>query len=279
MIPAPQDSSVPFPAWALRWLLGFWLVGALPAVADPASVVGVAESRTTIAVDAAQGIRVQARQAPMGRMLAALAAETHIPIHIPAGLDTGLTATCAAASIKPLLACLLGPDANLMFRYEQGRPAEIWVLAAGTRPVATVAPPLPKSGLAAEPPSVEQLLAQATGGDAEQRATALGRLIVDGRVDAAELRGALETALGDSDPEVRAQAVFGLTRQGGDTTPEVLWRAFEDPDESVRMTALDGAGEDAQGLALLRQALADRAADVREFAALKLDSLSGAAGR
>jgi hypothetical protein len=222
-------------------------------------------------------------------VIEALAAKTGVRIHAPALPDQPVTADCAAEAVKPVLECLLGGPANLMIRYADGRPAEIWVLASSlgsgqSSGEAATPPPTPAQAPAAKPElaalSADELLALAASNEpGERRVNALSRLIAAPSTDPALLRNALETALTDADGEVRAQAVFGLARQDGGESPEQLQSALSDRDSSVRLMAVDMAGSDAQSVEFLRTALKDRDHAVRDMAALKLEEAAETAAR
>lgn len=254
-------------------------LGAIWAVPESAYSAGEPQGQLAVHVETGGRVRLEARQAPMPQLIEAIAAKTGTRIHYQARPGALVTASCAGSEAKPLLRCLLGADANMMVRYERGAPAEIWVLATGTEEGGDAAALATQSAAAARPttsgtagsPDIGRLLAQAHDPSAGRRADALVRLVADERVDAGTLRQTLEAAFADEDAEVRAQAVFGLAQQGGDEAPRWLRAALNDPDESVRLMAVDSAGGDAQSLALLREALADQDDTVRELAALKLE--------
>ena len=243
----------------------------------PALTVAAGQVSVVLGQAPQQAIRVEARNASMAQVLDEIAAKTGVRIHHLTLAETLVTeATCAGAELKPILTCLLGPKTNLMRKYERGRPSEIWVLGAGAQarpdPGAAAKTPGPQPGPQDSGPTVGQLLEEAHSRKPTERIQALGQLIANPMVDPATLKQALETALADEDGEVRAQAVFGLTRQGGEEAAEVLRAALGDSDADVRLMAVDSAGDDAAGRALLQQALADSDEIVREFAALKLNS-------
>ncbi len=227
----------------------------------------------------------------MGRVIEELAHETGIRVHYSVLPEEPVTASCAGTTLRPILECLLGNEADLMFRYPEGfakdglskQPSDVWVLAssfegAGGRVVAGVPDDVarrPMEAARAGEEDTDALLARAGGKNPVERVKAIGRLIVDKSVDEALLRAALEKALADEDAEVRAQAVYGLSQRGGDGYPDLLRSALSDRDASVRLMAVDSAGSDALGLAVLREALADRDETVRVLASAKLEAAEG----
>jgi hypothetical protein len=260
---------------------------------------GVGSRVRVIMPEGATGaIRLEARQARLGQMLDRIADETGVRIHYPL-LPEGLqTVTCVGQTVKEVVECLLGPEADLIARYagtpsKEGsgaRPSELWVL--GTSFVSDQASADTWDGRCAgpdteqaaercgrrqgtvEPEDAGQLLERATSKDPALRSDAIAHLPDGGRVDDATVRRTLEAALSDADASVRAQAVHGLARIGGVDAMAMLHEALHDRDASVRLMAVDSAGTDAQGIALLREALADSDETVRAFAATKLEPLS-----
>lgn len=239
---------------------------------------------------------LEAKDAPLPQVLEEMARATGIRIHHRAPPEARVTATCADPAIKRVMECLLGPGANLMFR-ESDRasksrwPAEIWVLGTGDgegrSSVASEGASPRADGRQGEdaalktaptgdeaPADIPKLLDQARSEDPEQRAEALSRLIADGGADAATFRNLLGQALSDADAEVRAQAVYGLARPGGEGTAEMLRAALRDGDSSVRLMAVDSIGNGLESLDLLRSALTDGDETVRTLAAMKLEPLA-----
>ena len=106
--------------------------------------------------------------------------------------------------------------------------------------------------------------------DPAERADALALLVIKGRAGDADIRKALETALTDKDANVRAQALSSLARREGDGAAAQLQAALQDSDVSVRLMAVDSAGNNP---ALLQQAVTDRDETVRTLATMKLEAL------
>lgn len=289
----------------LRTAFVFTVVPAL-ALADAGQDGAKNQSiRLNIAAGKPQIIALEARQAPLGQVLDEIAKGTGIPVHysvLPEGL---VSATCAGETLKGVLTCLMGSDTNLLFRYPTGaskdgspaQPAEVWVLGTNfERQPPSIDREHADQCLAAdgrESPSQHghtgksdteatqsqsretgKLLERASGSDPAQRVQAIATLAANHLADEPLLRKTLEQALSDENADVRAQAVYGLAQRGGAEAPAFLRAALQDSDASVRLMAVDSAGNDSQSLGLLQEALADPDETVSALAAMKLESYS-----
>lgn len=254
-------------------------------------------------------LRLQASQAPLGAVFGKIASETGVRLHYSIPSEQLVTVDCAGTTLRQVLACLLGPRADLVFRYAKGAPAEdeagalpaeIWVLAssvdaddtplgAGHSGYCTAlaaqgsvafsragkgANSTPADPAHANPDVSGSLVELANAEDPRRRADAIARLTVEGRADDPAVRQTLLAALADDDANVRAQAVSAVARRDGAGANTALREALHDGDESVRLMAVDSAGSDAQGLALLQEALLDSDETVRALAAMKLEPFS-----
>lgn len=120
-------------------------------------------------------------------------------------------------------------------------------------------------------------LSLANSAEPAERMQGLQRLAGQSAGSEVAVRRVLQEAFVDGDADARAQAVFGLGRNGGEEAIATLERALEDQDASVRLMAvdtIDGAGE---SISLLRDALNDADETVRQLAALKLERIAGQA--
>lgn len=242
-------------------------------------------------------IRLEAKQASWEQVFDELARTTGARIHYPVPLAGTITATCAGTTFKQIMECLLTPEADFILRFPGGSqqagpmdiPAEIWVLQSSFGMSNATAFGKKNAGICAHPdsaagtgqcrhlqiPQVQseaaQLLASAHALDPAVRADAIARLATEGGADDTAVKEALGSALLDENPEVRAQAVFGLAHREGAEAAAVLQEAMHDSDASVRLMAVDSAGENA---ALLQDALSDNDETVRALAAMKLETLS-----
>ncbi|TAN48933.1 MAG: hypothetical protein EPN21_13705 [Methylococcaceae bacterium] len=217
--------------------------------------------------------RLEVRQAVPDAVFDYLGRSGGVRIHAAKTSAALLTATCEGATLRRIVECLLGPSANLAFRYPPERstagtqpsPTEIWVLAAG--PSAADGLDTQHAPDAGEPDKVLRFLEMLGASDATQRASALSGLALLGDPGNSRIHQALTGALSDADANVRAQAVSALARRDGAQAAEFLRAALYDNDATVRLMAVDHAGSDS---ALLQAALADSDETVRALAALKL---------
>lgn len=242
-------------------------------------------------------LQLEVRQAPLAQILNRIADLTGVQIHysvLPEGL---VTATCVGPTAKQVLECLLDHKADLIFRYPSHaikndlpkQPAEVWVLGAKFDVNQTYSDACMAVGsqqhaihrtthtkkvgvqTESEPDESEELIQMAKSENPAERAEAIGRLLSVGRKNDASIREVLETALSDEDARVRVQAISSLSHREGAGAAAALREAIHDSDVSVRLTAVDRAGDD---IVLLQQALLDEAESVRELAAIRLKSIS-----
>ncbi|MDO9103472.1 MAG: HEAT repeat domain-containing protein [Methylovulum sp.] len=230
--------------------------------------------------DAGAELQLKVRQAPLAQALNAVADKTGMVIHYSGLPESLFTLSCIETTVTEILHCLLDKNADLIFRYvltpskdDQPRPlAELWVLGRRFE----VEPGLMVADVDTVTDTqirgmdgMEKLLETATAENPQYRADAVAQLAARGEVQNPAIHKALDAALSDENAEVRAQAVSGLAK--GQDMAAVLQSALQDSDVSVRLMAVDNAGNDA---GLLQQALGDSDETVREFAALKLAALA-----
>ncbi len=231
-------------------------------------------------------IRIVAEQAPLGQVLEQIAAQMAVRVHNSLLPQPRISAVCSGETVEQMVSCLFGPSGNFVLRRaanggSSGQAADLWVLSASVaeaseRPgqrdsCSEVGTSIVAAAKQPEPWGTERLLDLATAEDPVRREQGLSRLAAEGSGDDVRVRQTLQNALSDPDASVRAQAVAGLARQGGEDVASVLQQALHDGDASVRLMAVDNAGIDAEGLALLQQALNDGDETVRALAAMKLD--------
>ncbi|MDD5579828.1 MAG: HEAT repeat domain-containing protein [Methylobacter sp.] len=246
--------------------------------------------------EAGTGLHLTVRQAPLAKVLNAIAGKTGVPVHYSVLSDGPVTATCAGATIKQVLMCLLGTEVDIVFRYGRGaskdaaqmQPAEVWLLQTPTvlnqqpgnntgntimseKPAQALLPEHATANVQAEADNTDKLLEQAK--DPALRVQAISSLAVEGRKDDVNVRKTLKEALSDKSAEVRAQAVFGLAQREGEGATADLQKALRDRDAGVRLMAVDNAGDNP---VLIRQALNDSDEAVRQLAAMKLELLGKA---
>ncbi len=250
--------------------------------------------RVTLSEDAGAELQLEAKRAPLARVLDEVAGKTGVRIHysvLPEGL---VTATCVGETVKAVIECLFDRKASLVVRYSgrsskthpQGLPAEVWILGtslqasagmknadacASVEGASSSARKAEKVEIDAAQEATDELVTMARSQDPARRAEAVGRLLAGGRKGDVAVRQVLETALTDEDPKVRAQALTSLAIREGAGAAAALQQALHDSDVSVRLTAVARAGDNT---ALLQQALADSDASVRELAAQRLNPLA-----
>lgn len=133
-------------------------------------------------------------------------------------------------------------------------------------------------GNASEPDAdfTEAIVNLAASNDTAQRVNALSQLAVKGSIDSEVVQKILQTAIQDSDPKVRGQAVYAFAQQGCGDLFVVLEQALQDTEFSVRLMALDSLGDDERSVALLKQVVEDEdeAQAIKDLATMKLEALS-----
>ncbi|NOU23552.1 MAG: HEAT repeat domain-containing protein [Methyloglobulus sp.] len=243
----------------------------------------------TLSNQADTAIRLEARAAPLGQILKALADKTGALIHYSVLPEAPVTATCVGANVGQVMDCLVAKQVGLVaHKAQKDKPAEFWLLGSsvGSCQALTVAPPASPIQAMVEPqPTPEEqalanqalqeqsdlLLEQAKAKDPDQRAEAITNLISGGMKDDPNVRKILEEALTDKDATIRANAITALAQREGEGAAEQLRQALNDTDVNVRMMVVDNAGNDS---VLLQQALADKDPMIRDFAASKLEALN-----
>lgn len=243
-------------------------------------------------------LHLEVKQAPLAQIFKIIEDQSGVQLHIPSLSQRRVTATCAGTALE-VLKCVLGKEANLVYRYEDkpsnsdSKPLlrDVWVLNSAPsephslehNPDQAVCeatenfpdgqqPPLGEGQKALfhlEPEEMEKLVALSQSPDPKRRKEALSRLaLVAEDEDDGSVRSVLTDALQDPSPGVRAQAIFGLARRDDPERDSVLREALHDSEVGVRLMAVSNAGEDR---ALLEMALHDGDRVVRDLARMKLD--------
>lgn len=265
--------------WPICWLL------LMPTVAAATEQQAL---KLTLSQNAGAELQLEARQQFLPRILKKMTEATGVPIHYSVLPQETITATCAGTTVKQVLECLFDKKADLVFRYAkhrakeapQHRLEEVWVLGtdfAAEGAFATAGMPVQNPAATThkntgDTDETDDLLELIKTEDPGQRADAVARLAAEGQTNNERINGALLSALSDKNAEVRAQAVFGLVKRESDDAQSVLQNAMQDSATSVRLMAVDSAGDNA---ALLQQALRDNDGTVRAYAATKLEALAG----
>ena len=122
-----------------------------------------------------------------------------------------------------------------------------------------------------DPELTASIKSMAESNDQSERLVALAQLSEQRAVDPEVADQILLIALLDEDPIIRGQAVYAIGRRGGMDASVVIDQALMDEVPSVRLMAVDAlAASDEESNALLRKALEDESAAVRELASTKL---------
>lgn len=239
----------------------------------------------TLSKQASTAISLEARAAPLGQILKAIATKTGVNIHYSVLPETPVTATCVGANIGQVMDCLVAKQVGLVaHKPQKDKPAEFWLLGSsvGSCQAVTVAPEASpvqvaveqKPELAPETPKrtkreqSDALLAKLKDAkSAQERTEALANLATGGIIGDPDVRKALDDAILDTDANTRAQAISTLANLDREGAAEVLAGALHDSDATVRLTAVDQLSDDVE---VLKQALADSDTGIREFATAKL---------
>lgn len=238
-------------------------------------------------------VSLEAREAPVGAVVAAIATHASLVVASGDGLEDTLTDSFAEVPLGAALARILGDRSFLLrthFPDASGRRGWLWILGACVPPTAAVDAAATTQRDAGAPSSAstldyesmsgtEALMSLANtlaAGDAPARRTAIHEL---GDLPTAVALPLLRQGLGDPDRAVRAAAVHELTALGSPAAT-ALTAALDDRDLGIRLRALDALAEIAlpTARASLGQALADPDARIREAAAEHLADRD-AAGR
>jgi len=198
--------------------------------------------------------------------------QTGIQLHYADTPDITLSVSCKTSVISELLACLLTPHSDWIMRYSKDElrhktaslPIEIWLINA------TVPPTLAFTSaqqVGEVTPSIEALSNSISEGTINQRLDAISRLEKNTQSNAT-IHQTLTRLLDDENAEIRARSLQILAEQNDAQLAEFLQKALEDTDVSVRLTAVDYAGNNQQ---LLQHALNDHDATVRSYAEIKLE--------
>lgn len=232
------------------------------------------------------GLSIQVNASPIAAVLDAVSAKSGVPIHYQGAPEQPVSLTCHGANLRPLLFCLLGTDADLVFQYggrrdaKSGREvASVTVLATtfgvsaspGDAGVNRQAPaPQVDGARRGDADASERALALLRSGNPERRVSGLEMLREAEGLDPDVMRSAYQQALQDANGEVRAAALQGLATLDRDSSFPVLREAMGDADSSVRLAAVDGMDVNDESRPLLEQALKDTDESVRELAGLRL---------
>jgi hypothetical protein len=230
-------------------------------------------------------IRLEARLAPLGKILKELSAKTGAVIHYSVLPEAPVTATCAGATVSEIMDCLVAKQVGLVAnKPEPGKPAEFWLLgtsvgsckamtveSAPAVVFATAVPVVDNAKTKPAPPNKEYSDALLAGlKDAktvEERKNALSYLTAGADLNDPNVRSALTEAMADKNPAIRSQAMSSMASLDKDNATEIIGRYLHDSDSTVRMAAIESAADNRE---LLEQAVTDGDNSISSYAAAKL---------
>lgn len=224
-------------------------------------------------------IHLRAKHTTLDRILTTLSAKTGVKIHYSALPSNLITVTCAEASVKTVVECLLGPGANLATKIPEktseaiqalnpdAQAAELWILSAPTSlshadspkaetlaeqsPQPAQRKPKPQDIAERDRDQFEETLKQTTSKNPEERATALYNLGLTGKDDDPDVKDALRQALSDEAPNVREQAAISITQSGD---PELIAELNKQPKIGIDADRTTDGNTLSQDVALLQKA-------------------------
>lgn len=231
-------------------------------------------------------IRLEARQAPLGQILAELSRKTGAVIHYSVLPETPVTATCVGAEVGQVMDCLAAKQIGLVgHKAQKDKSAEFWLLGSsvGSCQAKSIAPIKLSKGLKtpeqeplnAEPSQqeieqTERWLIEAKSKDPSERGMALTNLGLAGLKEDPKVNETLRSATKDKDPNVRIQAITGLMqREGSSVEPEIV-DALKDNNADVKMAVISNLSNPD----LLEIALNDNDPVIRDLAASKIETIN-----
>ena len=266
---------------SLLWVMTTMRVGASSDA--PSSVAGYIDLEAL----AGGGFHLKVDQATTGDVLDRLSSQVGIPIVHGHEREEPITLACSSVSIKDLLKCVLGSNANLLYiagyssiKHPSGFE-RIVVLSSIRGQEAEMTPviapdvvvPAEKGLLSASArPSRDVVMAMLQHQDGSIRAEAIALLPRVEGIDRDRLRVAYESALQDPEGDVRAGALLGLSTLDASSTVPLVASAAMDPDPSVRLAAIDAMEAIPQNRGYFIEALKDGDESVRVLAELRLAS-------
>ncbi|TSA02168.1 MAG: hypothetical protein D4R76_07980 [Methylococcus sp.] len=267
--------------FSLLWVMTILKAGASSDA--PSSVAGHIDLENL----AGGGFHLKVDQATTGDVLDRLSSQVGIPIVHGHEREEPITLACSSVSIKDLLKCVLGSNANLLYiagdssiKHPSGFE-RIVVLSSPQSHDARMPPVIAPDGVASTEkallpasarPSRDLIMAMLQHQDGAIRAEAIALLPRVEGIDRDRLRTAYESALQDPAGDVRAGALLGLSTLDASSTVPLVASAAMDPDPSVRLAAIDAMAASPQNRGFFIEALKDRDESVRVLAGLRLES-------
>ena len=205
-----------------------------------------------------QGMELIAHNAPLARVLEAVALKTHTALHTHALPKQDINRHCVTPSLHALIDCIFAQAMNTVSAHRQ-----IWILTSSLTALNAVNishEPVPKAAW-------QELL---NAPQVQTRIDVLADLAKRGHGDAKQAHAALARGLSDSNAQVRAQAVASLASREGRAATALLQTALGDKAVAVRLMVVDSAGDNVR---LLEKARLDSEGTVRAYALQRLRTL------
>jgi hypothetical protein len=221
--------------------------------------------------------------APLMEGIDALAKASSVVIRYNGTPDRRLSIACDGKSVRIVLQCLLGLDADIIY-YQgltfKGVGNSITILSSSFTKDAIIKKnvlqhvsgqkKINESGREVLP-NAGNALSLIQSSDPEERVSGLVIVGQDRSFDSGSRREIFKQALTDEDGEVRAAAVTGLAAILHGADIGLLVTAVNDPHASVRLAAIDAMALNGRTRPYLERALSDTDETVRELASLRLE--------
>jgi hypothetical protein len=236
-----------------------------------------------VIVDALGDIHLVLDDAPLVEGIDALAKASSVVIRYNGTPDRRLSIACDGKSVRIVLQCLLGLDADIIY-YQgltfKGVGNSITILSSSFTKDAIIKKnvlqhvsgqkKINESGREVLP-NAGNALSLIQSSDPEERVSGLVIVGQDRSFDSGSRREIFKQALTDEDGEVRAAAVTGLAAILHGADIGLLVTAVNDPHASVRLAAIDAMALNGRTRPYLERALSDTDETVRELASLRLE--------
>lgn len=267
-------------------------------------LTAITDSAKKFDLVAGNRLHLHANDVYLHQLIDALAERTGVTIHYDAVSPKRVNVDCKGDDVVAILQCIVGEEVNWMFRYSDAKreadelknqePSEIWILvtegAKGAGQLASVNTSDCQAIVDSMQPEarqadhennnfhdrnrdVDEQVKHLNAEEPERRVEALARLARLGEAKDSEISDLVDQALLDSEPAVRAQAIYALSQIEKDTSLVSIriQQALDDPDIGVRLMAIDAIDSNRT---LLVQAAQNQDAMVSGYAKEKLEALA-----
>ncbi|HBA67458.1 MAG TPA: hypothetical protein DCZ48_15050 [Methylococcaceae bacterium] len=248
-------------------------------------------------------LHLHANDVYLHQLIDTLAERSGVTIHYDAVLPKLVNVDCKGDDVFAILQCIVGEEVSWMFRYSDAKgkadelknqdPSEIWILATegvkGAEQYASVNTSDCQAGADSILPEarqanhednnfhdsardVEEQVKRLNADEPERRVEALASLARLGETEEPYIRDLVDQSLLDSDPAVRAQAIYALSQIEKDASlvSVRIQQALDDPDIGVRLMAIDAIDSNR---VMLEHAAQNQDAMVSGYAKEKLEAL------